>query len=69
MEVVPTVVFVAEMTALLAEALTPVSPILALMAAAMAIALPVLLLPVANALLFGSLSAKEAGMANEPFAV
>ena len=69
MEVVPTRVLLASTIAGLAVALTPVSPILELIAAAMAMALPALLLENASALLLGSLEDKDAGMAKEPLAV
>ena len=69
MEVLPTVVLVAPMVAAPATALTPVTPTCELMAAAMAMALPALLLPDAMVLLLGSAAAIDAGTAKEPLSV
>ena len=63
MDVLLTVVLVASMMAAPATALTPVTPTCELIAAAMAMALPSLLLPEAMVLLFESAAALEAGMA------
>ena len=62
-------VLVAAMVAAPATALTPVKPTCELMAAAMAMALPALVLPEAMVLLLGSVAAMDAGMAKDPLSV